>query len=276
MIWVLLFLIGLFAGTLGAIVGLGGGIIIVPTLLFIGGSTVFATEISPQIAVGTSLFTLIFTGLSSTLAYLKRKVVDYKSALLFFIGIGPGSIIGSWSNQFIKAEAFTFYFGILMIFMSFLLMIKNKLKPVQSEQKKGIRRTFIDSSGKEYEYGYRIPAALCLSLLVGFISGIFGIGGGSLMVPVMMLFFKFPPHIAVGTSMMVIFLSAISGSVTHLVLGNVNWLFAIALIPGGWIGAKVGAFINSKLQSNGLVLALRITLIVLGIRLIWQGIGPML
>ena len=74
-------------------VGLGGGIIIVPLLIGLH-------SLSPQLAVGTSMVTVVFTGLSSTLTYMKHKRVDYKSGLILFIGSGPGGIIGSWANKF--------------------------------------------------------------------------------------------------------------------------------------------------------------------------------
>ena len=93
------------------------------------------------------------------------------------------------------------------------------------------------------------------------------------MVPAMILLFAFPPHVAVATSMFMIFLSAMVSSVTHVVLGNVLWLYAVLLVPGAWIGAKIGAFLNTRLQSNALVTVLRIILILTGIRLIYEGLA---
>lgn len=275
MSFLLLLIVGLAAGFLGSLVGLGGGIIVVPVLLFLGSGGILG-NISPQVAVGTSLFSLIFTGLSSTLAYLKQKTVDYKSALLFLLGIAPGSLIGAWANQFLEGNSFNILFGILMIFMSFLLMMRNRLKPASKKQNKGVNRTYRDTEGKTYEYGYGRISAVLISFVVGFLSGIFGIGGGSLMVPVMLLLFHFPPHVAVGTSMLLIFLSSVIGSISHIAIGNVNWMYAFALIPGGWIGAKLGAYVNTKMKSATLVIALRIMLILVGIKLIWEGIQPLL
>lgn len=79
----ILIILGLIAGTIGSLVGLGGGIVIVPSLLFLSGFTGLFHHVTPQMAVGTSLFVIIFTGLSSTIAYMKYKTVDYKSGLLF-------------------------------------------------------------------------------------------------------------------------------------------------------------------------------------------------
>jgi uncharacterized membrane protein YfcA len=98
------------------------------------------------------------------------------------------------------------------------------------------------------------------------------VGGGSLMVPTMILVFFFPPHVAVATSMFMILPTSILSSITHVVLGNVNWLYALALIPGAWIGAKVGVYLNSKLKSKTVVLILRTILVIVGLQLIYEGI----
>lgn len=271
--WVVLVAIGLAAGGIGAIAGLGGGIIIVPALLFFGTTMGVLTGITPQTAVGTSLVIMIFTGLSSTLAYMKHKTVDYKSGLIFFIGSGPGGIVGAWVNKALDMQTFNIYFGMFMILMSLLLMIKGRLRPITLDKEKGIKRSFTDLEGRTWDYGYGLILGIFIPFIVGFCSGVFGIGGGSLMVPAMILLFLFPPHVAVATSMFMIFMSSIVSSTTHVILGNVNWLYALALIPGAWFGAKLGAYINMRIASNTVITILRLILIVVGIRLIYQGFG---
>lgn len=270
--FILLFLIACTAGALGSLIGLGGGVIIVPALLFFGSYTPFLTEISPQVAVGTSLVIMIFTGLASTLAYRKHGTIDFRSGLLFFAASGPGGIVGAWVNQYLNVQQFNIYFGIFMIFMAILLMVRNRLKPLPLNPEKSYIREFVDGQGKKYVYGYRVSLALLIAFFVGFASGLFGIGGGSVMVPAMILLFAFPPHVAVATSMFMILLSSLLSSGTHISLGNVQWVFTIALIPGAWVGAKLGALLNSKLKSDMLVAILRIVLVLLGIRMIYQGI----
>jgi uncharacterized membrane protein YfcA len=265
--------IGLLAGSIGALVGLGGGIIIVPSLLYLGTSTNIIDELTPQVAVGVSTVIMIFTGLSSTLSYLKHKVVDYKAGLIFFIGSAPGGIMGAYVNKNLNAEAFSLYFGIFMVFVAIVLLVKNRLKPMLFKPGKGkIVKTYKTENGHSFSYGYHPLLAVLISFVVGFSSGLFGIGGGALMVPVMMLLFFFPPHMAVATSMFMVFLSSITNSITHISLGNVNWPYAFALIPGAWFGAKLGAFINTRLKSASLENMLKIVLIIIGLRLIYQGI----
>ncbi|MDM5220657.1 sulfite exporter TauE/SafE family protein [Peribacillus sp. NJ11] len=273
MVWLVLVGIGLLAGSIGSLVGLGGGIIIVPSLLYLGTSTNIIDELTPQVAVGVSTVIMIFTGLSSTLSYLKHKVVDYKAGLIFFIGSAPGGIIGAYVNKNLNVEAFSLYFGIFMVFIAIVLLVKDRLKPMVFKPGKGkMVKTYKTENGHSFSYGYHPLIAVLITFFVGFSSGLFGIGGGALMVPVMMLLFFFPPHMAVATSMFMVFLSSITNSITHISLGNVNWPYAFALIPGAWFGAKLGAFINTRLKSASLENMLKIVLIIIGLRLIYQGI----
>jgi hypothetical protein len=269
--WIILVIVGLIASSLGSLIGMGGGIIIVPTLLYLATLPTFS-HLTPQLVVGTSLFTMIFTGLSSTLSYMKHKTIDYKSGLIFLIGSGPGSILGAWVTEKMDLHSFNIYFGVFILFVSLVLVVKEKLKPIPYRKDKGIVRTFTDNSGMSLEYGFSPFIGILISFVVGFLSGIFGIGGGSLMVPTMILLFFFPPHVATATSMFMILPTSILSSITHIALGNVNWLYALALVPGAWIGAKVGVFLNTKLKSKTIVWIIRFILIVVAIRLIYQGI----
>lgn len=270
--WLLIILIGLVASSLGSLIGLGGGIIVVPALLYVS-SLGILPDITPREIVGTSLFTMIFTGMSSTIGYVKHKTIDYKSGLVFLAGSAPGGICGAWMVKHLDVQAFNLYFGLFVLLVSAVMVLRSKIKPIPYNKESGYTRTFTDASGQTFEYGYNPVVGILISLAIGFISGIFGVGGGSLMVPAMILFFYFPPHVAVATSMFMIFLSSIISSIAHISFGNINWLYALALIPGAWIGAQIGVYLNGRLKSKTIVLLLRAILIIIGIRLIYEGIA---
>jgi len=270
--YILLALIGLFSGIVGALVGLGGGIILVPATLFLGGSLGLIPGITPQNVVGLSVIMMIFTGLASTLTYMKTKTVDYQSGLIFFAGSIPGTILGAWVNKGLDLPSFNLYFGILLIILATLLLVRKYLKPVQWFVNNGKKKTFTDPQGTNHLYGYPVWFALLLTFGVGFASGLFGIGGGSIIVPAMILLFLFPPHVAVGTSMFMVFLSALVNSASHISLGNVPWLYTIPVVPAAFIGAKIGASLNQRIKSETLVFALRIILLLLGVRSIVAGL----
>lgn len=272
--WIVLALLGLIAAILGSIMGLGGGIVIVPALMILNEYSPILTGITPQVAVGTSLLVMIFTGLSSTIAYFKQKIVDVQSGLIFFIGSGPGALFGVWLNKDIDIDVFLIAFGTFIVFVSFILMIRNRIPPLK-RRPKGIERKYKTEAGQIVQYGFQPVVAVSIAFFVGMFSGLFGIGGGSLMVPVMILLFAFPPHLAVATSMFLVFLSATVSSISHISLGNIDWFYAIALIPGAWVGGQLGAAINRRLTSGAVVMMLRVFLVIIGIRLIYQGVSSL-
>ncbi|MBB3112599.1 hypothetical protein FHS18_004700 [Paenibacillus phyllosphaerae] len=265
----LLLLLGLLASVFGSIVGLGGGIIIVPSLVLLG-TKLTGSEIDHATAVGTSLVVLIVTALASTLSYAKKKRVDFKSGWLLFITSGPAAMVGSALTSSLKDGVFQLVFGIFMLLMAALLVARDYMKPITKQWP--IERTFIDGDGTVHTYGYAIAPALAVGALVGLVSGLFGIGGGSLFVPVMVLLFRFPPHLATATSMFVIFLSSILGSGVHAYLGETNWWIVLMLVPGAYIGGKLGAYIASRMSGKGLLWLLRVTLVLLAGQLIIEGI----
>ncbi|MFD1037357.1 sulfite exporter TauE/SafE family protein [Virgibacillus byunsanensis] len=267
MIWFLLFLLGIIGGTFGSLVGLGGGIIIVPTLLFLDNSFDILNEMGPQKIVGTTILVLLTTGLSSTLSYFKQKKVDFMSGMIFFIGSGPGAYVGAVVNKHVDVSLFSLLFGVLMIIISIIMTFKKSMRPI-GIMNQGIPHYYIEGSGNVLIYRYSPIVAIICCFFIGMLSGLFGIGGGALMVPLMLLVFGFPVSIAVATSMFMVFLSAISGSIAHITLGNVEWFYAIALVPGAWFGGKCGAWLNNKLKTRTVMVVFRILVVVAGIRLI--------
>lgn len=268
--WILLFFIGLFAGTLGSLVGIGGGIVIVPSLLVVGNLYPSFGSISPQLAVGTSLLLIVLSSLSSIYSFHKQKRIDYRSGILFFVGAGPGSMIGAFLSSYFSIDSFMFGFGLFLTLLFLIMIFQNKIKPLQN--KNGYTYTFTDQAGQTHTYGYNASIAIAISVVIGLISGAFGIGGGAMLVPMMLVLFRFPAHVATATSMLVIFLSSIAGSVTHIVEGHIAWTALLLLAPGSWIGGRLGAVISQKMSSRMLLIIFRVTLVVVAIRMILVGV----
>ncbi len=259
MVYIICVLIAVVSAFIGSLIGLGGGIILIPSLLFMYQTSDSFAWATPQIIVGISLIAMIFTAFSSTVSYYKKRRVDYRIGLLLLTGSIPGGIFGSWLNQFVDSDKFTLYFGLLMITLSLSFLIKRK-------------RPASGSNDETFHYNVSFWPAFIISLIVGILSGLFGIGGGSIMVPAMILLFGLPVHIATATSMfMILFISIISAS-THIALGHIAWEYVFFFIPGAWIGGTIGAKVNQKITGGILEWFLRIILIIIGVRLIIEGI----
>ncbi|WP_232824110.1 MULTISPECIES: sulfite exporter TauE/SafE family protein [Paraliobacillus] len=92
------------------------------------------------------------------------------------------------------------------------------------------------------------------------------------MVPIMVLIFRFPAHTATATSMFMILFTSISSSVAHIMLGNIMWEYVWLFIAGAWFGGILGAKVNQQMKSGTVEFLLRALLLIISIRLIWQGI----
>lgn len=272
MVILLCILIGFLSAFIGSLVGLGGGIIFVPAMLFLYEQFASFSWANPQAIVGISLVTMIFTGLSSTIAYYQQKLVDVKTGLIFLIGSIPGSVTGSWINTKLNTADFSLYFGILMIIIFSLMFIDrnklNKNKPLQVTK----NTRYFELEGETYQYNVSYIPAFILSFIVGMLSGLFGIGGGTISVPAMMLFFGIPVKVAVATSMFMIFFISLFSASTHIMLGHIVWAYVIFFVIGSYLGGTVGAKTSRYLKSKTLEWILRIVILFVAIRLIVESI----
>jgi len=264
-------LIGFLSAFVGSLVGLGGGIVFVPAMLFLYDTVEAFSWATPQTIVGISLITMVFTGMSSTLAYYKLKRVDVRTGVIFLIGSLPGSVFGSWMNTKMDLQSFSIYFGILMLVVFFMMLIDREklLKNKQLEITDKTRTFVIDN--ETYQYNVQIVPAFILSFAVGLLSGLFGIGGGTISVPAMILFFGIPVQIAIGTSMFMIFFISIISSTTHIVLGHIVWKYMLFFIIGSYIGGTVGARTSKLFTGKTLEWFLKIVIVIAAIRLIYEG-----
>lgn len=270
MIFILLSLIiGFLSAFVGSLVGLGGGTIFVPAMLFLYESVDSFSWADPQAIVGISLVTMVFTGMSSTLAYIKLRRVDIHTGLIFLIGSLPGSVFGAWLNTILNADDFSLYFGILMIIIFLMMMIDReklmKNKTIEITQR---TRTF-EIDGETYQYNVNYTPAFIMSFIVGALSGLFGIGGGTISVPAMILFFGIPVQIAIATSMLMIFVISVISSTTHIIMGHIIWKYVIFFIIGSYIGGTVGARASKLFKGKTLEWMLKIVILIAAIRLIY-------
>lgn len=268
----LLILIVALSAILGSLVGIGGGLIIVPTLVYLGVEHDLLHGITPQIAIGTSSIILIVTGLVSTLGYLKSKQVDTKNGYIFLFGLLPGSLFGSFISRYLTLDSFNLYFGMFLILVSILLLVRNSIKPIKLFEKKKYEKTYVDKDGTIYHYHVPPVFAFVVTFFIGITTGLFGIGGGALMTPLMLIVFRFPPHVAVGTSMMMIFFSSVMSSIGHTFQGHVAWHYALVLVISSYVGAKIGVRINQSIKSNTVVALLRTVMLLLGVYLIIKSL----
>ncbi|MEM0444910.1 MAG: sulfite exporter TauE/SafE family protein [Nitrososphaerota archaeon] len=258
--------LGFGVGVIGALLGIGGGFIVVPFLLLYHG-------FSPGWAAGTSLLVVLINALSGFIAFFRQKRVDIKMATAFTIGSVPGSIIGSVSTAFLSSAIFRILFaGALGAAAAYLISRPEVGVGGEGVVKGGRPRKLVDSAGREYSYVLNLPLVSLFAVLSGFIAGFFGVGGGIVNVPVMVIFLGVPAHIATATSHLVLVVTSATGIATHASLGHVELLTGMLIGAGALFGAQAGAKISQKLRGRTIEILLALFLIVIALSLIIQSL----
>ena len=238
-------IIGLIAGILGSMIGVGGGIIISPALTFLGFTP-------PQVA-STSLFAVSSTSVSSTIAYARSNKIQYMLGIKMALLSIPGAIIGSYLSTSIDPGYFKVLLAIILIATGTYLMIRKSI-----------------INGSSFSLGSIWVKVLFFSatFVAGIMSSLFGIGGGVIFVPLLIIIVGLTMHLAAPTSQFVLMITSIVGLITHIILGNPEYLPAILLSVGAFGGAQIGSRLSSKLSEQKLTLLLGITFVGIALRLI--------
>ena len=287
-----LILAGFLIGFIAAMVGIGGGLLMVPFLVIIIG-------LNAHDASSISLLIIIFTSGSGSFAYYRQKRIDLRTGLLFALCVVPSSFIGSWIASEVDPFVLIVLFGILLLVVSsqriYKLIIQvansNKGKNNSSNEKIDIdpslkekysivpqsieHRSIVSSDGKQFNYQIKMRQTLLGAVLGGFLGGLLGVGGGIIFVPVL-LAGGLPAHIAVATSSFVIIFTGLSGSLSRLIYG-INQVeifnYAIPLIVGTVIGARISATRVKKISSEKILIMFYVIVFLSGIRMILKAFG---
>lgn len=263
----LLFATGLLISVPSAMVGLGGGVLVVPALILI-------FQLPTENAIAVSLVAISGTTVSATLGYIKQKKVDYKLALLYDVLDVPGVAIGAYLTTLLPSKFLTGICGIFIIFISTVLVRYKKNFRSNSALDGGSnnrwKRVITDSSGKKSVYSIRnFYAPLVSSFAGGLVTGLCGLGGGTTDTTTMILLGA-PSHIAVASSEFAMALTNGTGVLVHGLLGNVLIKYALPLTLGTVIGAQIGCVIAKRIRAVILRKTLPIIAFLIGLRLMYS------
>ena len=265
----LLIVIGFSIGTLGTLIGAGGGFILVPVLILAYPS------LSPEQITAISLATVFFNAFSGSIAYARAKRIDYKAGLQFFLFTIPGSVLGVYITKHISSKIFTLFFGLLLILLSAVLFFRKKGPATPTTHGGRLSKThhqLTDNGGVVYDYYYNKYIGWLISFVVGFISPILGIGGGIIHVPAMVNWLGFPVHVATATSHFILAAMSLVSVIVHWVEGNYNSAYIMRMVLGIGLGvvagAQLGAYLSHKLKATVIIKALAVALCLVGIRLL--------
>ena len=269
--------LGLLIGAFGTLIGAGGGFILVPILLL-----VYPNE-NTELITGISLAVVFFNAFSGSLAYARMKRIDYKSGIMFSLATVPGAILGAVSTAYVPRGVFDLVFGVLMIVAAIYLWLSNKEQShVGSDgiahsasvdagsPRHWSKRDLVDADSVHYHYEFNHYIGIALSLVVGFVSSLLGVGGGFIHVPALVHLLNFPVHLATATSHFVLAVMALTGTIVHITRGvfihgvRRTLLLAVGVV----IGAQIGARLSNRVGGKWIIRGLAVALAFVGLRLI--------
>lgn len=264
MIHALLLVLGLGVGTLGTLIGAGGGFLLMPILL-----ALYPEEAATTLtAISLSVVTL--NAASGSVSYFRKGRVDWRSGLWFALAGFPGAVGGVLLVNRVPRVLFERAFGVLMGILALYLLFKSPRSTETVAHKRGTLRVLKDAHGHTYRYHFSMPLGLTISTGVGLLSSFLGIGGGIIHVPALSHFMGFPVHIATATSHFTLALTGLIGVLGHLHDGT---LYAglerlVWLAPGVVVGAQIGAHLSTRVKGSVILRLLAVALIVVSLRLI--------
>jgi hypothetical protein len=258
---------GLLIGAISPTIGIGGGLLTVPILIMVYG-------LKGDVATATSLGVIIFTTLSSTLAYIREKRIDFKVALTFIIFAIPGSILGSLTSQWLKQQnlnmdIFQIIFAAVLImvgiFKIITLFFDNNVKSKKIEnkkidnankpwwKKKYLYRSFKDKHGIEFEYTAKLFPGIIIAFIGGFLGAMLGVGGGFIYVPILTMALGVPIGIAAATSTFTIFIANFFAVVVRF--DSILWWYVLFLSIGTIISSNLVVRLVHKMKSKWILTA---------------------
>ena len=258
--------LGLVVGAFGTLIGAGGGFVLMPVLILLYPSD------TPEFLTSISLVVVFVNALSGSIAYGRMKRIDYKSGLSFSAAAIPGAILGALTTTMLPRRLFDAVFGVLLISVApFLLLRSGARREVENGSTKGqFVRNLMDAGGTQYIYSYNAWLGMGVSVVVGYLSSLLGIGGGIIHVPVMAFLLNFPIHVATATSHFVLALTSATGTVVHVAMGSfTHGLRAVIFLSiGVAIGAQLGARLAKRIHGSWIIRGLALGLGFVGIRIL--------
>jgi len=240
--------LGFAAGVLGSMIGLGGGIIVVPILTFFG--------FSPTLAASNSLFAAFSNSVASTISYSRQKRIDYSLGIKLGLLTIPGTILGAYVSSNVAPEIFKILFGFVLIASAVYIFFSKK---IESKEKNLSKQMMV--------------LAIGASFFAGILSSFFGIGGGIIFVPLMVVGMGMAMKKAAPTSQLILFFASLSGIIVHTILGHSDFLQAGLLSAGSFAGGLVGARLSVDIKERYLQILVSVVIIGAAIKMFFDSLG---
>lgn len=272
MFTILLLITGFFAGVFGSLLGLGGGVIIIPilTILF---------DLPIHTAIGISLVGVIATSTGAAMIYVREGMANVRLGVTLGLFTTAGAIAGAVIAGYVSSQALYMLFSALMFYTAYSMYSKTALEPVKPRQTleevaAGSAVLTGDRNLNHSTYIVKnIPGGMVFAAVAGIMSGLLGIGGGVINIPVMYLLMGLPLKAAAATSNFTIGVTASASAFVYFFRGHLDVLVAVPMVLGVFVGAAIGTRLNERVSSRVLKYLFIIVFIFVAVEMGLKGLG---
>jgi uncharacterized membrane protein YfcA len=261
--WLVLAIASFAVAVVFSMLGQGGGVMYTPLQVWLG--------IEFHQAATTSLFLIMVTSLGSSLVFRKAGRIDLPMAIVLESVTAAGAFGGGLVSRWLSARVLAILFAIVVA--SAAVFMIRPMKDRRSRSKVPTGRFRWRRTLGEQTYSVNLAIALPISIIAGLLSAMMGIGGGIIKVPLMVLVLGIPTDIAVGSSALMVGLTAGGGFAGHLLSGHWNWRISLILAVVVFVGAQIGSRISVRLDSRRLKKGFGWFLVVIAGTMLFRAFG---
>ena len=264
------FLVSIAAGGFGSMVGIGGGLIIVPLLSVALGYDV-------KVAIAASLIGVIATSLSASPRYIHSGIADRRLGMLLLVAAALGGLAGGISAGLLEGRMLSLLFALLLTAVAARMLWQMRHPPVvppveDDEAGAGFASSYVEPTTAEHVVyrARRVLPGTAVSFVAGTVSGLLGVGGGVINVPTMNVLMHVPIRVATTTSTYMLAATATASAVVYLASGQLDPLLAAPVALGVIVGARLGARLSMRLSQDVLRLAFVAVAIVFAVSMLLE------
>ncbi|MBE3583157.1 MAG: sulfite exporter TauE/SafE family protein [Limnochordaceae bacterium] len=261
------------AGLLGALLGLGGGIIVIPLLTLL-------LHVPIHVAVGASVISVVATSTASAASYVRQHLTNIRIGMFLETATATGALLGALIAGWVPGRWLFLAFAAILGYTAFYMFQHRHADATPATQdhslaqKLHLASSYTDEQGQIIHYHVpRVWPTYLVSLLAGGFSGLLGIGGGIFKVPAMDAWMRLPIKVATATSNFMIGVTAATGATVYLARGQIDPLVAAPVALGVVLGARLGAKVMPRIPSHILRLLFVPVLIWIAIQMILKGVA---
>lgn len=267
----ILLLIAVGAGIIGALFGLGGGIVFIPVLTILFG-------LDATTAAAASLVGIVATSTGSATGYVKKGLTNIRLGMMMEITTTIGAVVGAIVATYLENWILLVIFSCVMLYSGFKMAVSPEKKIEGTVSDGPLSFTYSDPASGAVDQPYRVERAksgMVLCTIAGAVSSMTGVGGGAIKVPLMNIHMKIPVKVASATSSYMIGITAFSGAIVYFIQGAIDYQVAAAVAVGAYVGAVIGTRLSSKINAKSLKRYMSVVFFAIAITMFLKAGGYM-